>query len=58
MKLSKRKKKHKNKNKKYGWNHLSHNTVIEVNISSAEKDEINAIAFSVFGGLSVSSKDF
>ena len=56
MKLSRRKKKRKNKNSRYGWERLSHNTVI-IQTCSVEKEEINAIALSVFGGLKVSSKD-
>jgi hypothetical protein len=56
MKLSRRKKKRKNRNSRYGWERLSHNTVI-IQTCSVEKEEINAIAISVFGGLNVSSKD-
>ena len=54
-KLSKRKKKHKNRHRS-NWHRLSHSTVV-VNDYFVDKEEINAIAMYVFGGLNVSVKD-
>lgn len=51
---NKRKNRHKNKNKyRDRWENL-----YNVSDCVATKDEINAIAVSVFGGVKVSSKDF
>lgn len=56
MKLSRRnKKKHKNKHKQR-WQTLS-NAQIYVQEYTVGKEEINQIAFAVFGGVNVSSKD-
>lgn len=54
-KLSRQRKKNKNKNRRK-WQNLSHSYAY-VQEQPVTKDQINQIAFAVFGGVNVSSTD-